>query len=166
MELRRYGDIDDIRIDEAHKRARQILKFSSLVTDAYFHYTPSQIMLAALSLADRGLLERIMQETFRPAQQGGESGGSTPAQGSGNGTGKSNTAAANKEQANGADIRDKVLGAIEACREMLAAEPPERFTQYWGSVRLTTSTAERRPLPNPGVLTVSTRASPTTSSSR
>ncbi|KAI5917177.1 cyclin ccl1 [Camillea tinctor] len=64
MELRRLGDFDDDRINKAHKRTRDILKFSPLVTDAYFHYTPSQIMLAALSMADEGLVQRMMREAF------------------------------------------------------------------------------------------------------
>ncbi|KAI0017819.1 cyclin ccl1 [Xylariomycetidae sp. FL0641] len=68
MELRRLGDFDDDRINRAHKRTRDILKFSPLVTDAYFHYTPSQIMLAALAMADDGLVERVMREAF--ASQG------------------------------------------------------------------------------------------------
>ncbi|KAK7751243.1 hypothetical protein SLS62_006788 [Diatrype stigma] len=64
MELRRLGDFDDDRINRSHRKARDILKFSPLVTDAYFHYTPSQIMLASLAIADEGLVERIMREAF------------------------------------------------------------------------------------------------------
>ncbi|RYP51778.1 hypothetical protein DL769_010764 [Monosporascus sp. CRB-8-3] len=64
MELRRLGDFDDDRINRAHRKARDILKFSPLVTDAYFHYTPSQIMLASLAIADEGLVVRILGEAF------------------------------------------------------------------------------------------------------
>ncbi|KAI2607801.1 cyclin-like protein [Hypoxylon sp. NC1633] len=64
MELRRLGDFDDDRINRAHKKTREILKFSPLVTDAYFHYTPSQIMYAALAMADEGLVQRMMREAF------------------------------------------------------------------------------------------------------
>ncbi|RYP58157.1 hypothetical protein DL770_010499 [Monosporascus sp. CRB-9-2] len=64
MELRRLGDFDDDRINRAHRKARDILKFSPLVTDAYFHYTPSQIMLASLAIADEGLVERISAQAF------------------------------------------------------------------------------------------------------
>ncbi|KAK7959165.1 cyclin ccl1 [Apiospora aurea] len=64
MELRRLGDFENKRIDRAHGKAREILKFSPLVTDAYFHYTPSQIMLAALAMADEGLVERMLREAF------------------------------------------------------------------------------------------------------
>ncbi|OAA65623.1 cyclin-like protein [Niveomyces insectorum RCEF 264] len=91
------NELTEDRIAAAHRRARAILKFSSLVTDAYFHYTPAQIMLAALWLADRGLVERLLlQETFRRATNGG-----------------------------GAET-------TPACAALLAAEPPERFTAYWG----------------------------------
>jgi cyclin H len=64
MELRRLGDFDVKRIDRGHARAREILKFSPLVTDAYFHYTPSQIMLAALAMADEGLAQRLLRDAF------------------------------------------------------------------------------------------------------
>ncbi|KAK7911669.1 hypothetical protein PG985_014150 [Apiospora marii] len=64
MELRRLGDFENKRIDRAHGKAREILKFSPLVTDAYFHYTPSQIMMAALAMADEGLVERMLREAF------------------------------------------------------------------------------------------------------
>ncbi|KAI9896804.1 hypothetical protein N3K66_007826 [Trichothecium roseum] len=50
------------RINRAHGRARDILKFSSLLTDAYFHYAPSQIMMAALQMADEGLVEMLVPQ--------------------------------------------------------------------------------------------------------
>ncbi|KAM3077329.1 hypothetical protein ACMFMG_006678 [Clarireedia jacksonii] len=40
---------------ESHGIARRYLKTSALLTDAYFHYTPSQIMFAALYLASEPL---------------------------------------------------------------------------------------------------------------
>lgn len=40
------------RIQAAHTRAKDLLKTSALLTDAYFHYTPSQLWLAALLQAD------------------------------------------------------------------------------------------------------------------
>ena len=61
MQLRTLADLDQARIDRAHGRAREVLKFSPLVTDAYFHYTPSQIMLASLAMADEELAERLVQ---------------------------------------------------------------------------------------------------------
>ncbi|KAI1390493.1 cyclin-like protein [Hypoxylon trugodes] len=64
MELRSLGDFDDDRINKAHRRTREILKFSPLVTDVYFHYTPSQIMYAALAMADEELVQRMLQEAF------------------------------------------------------------------------------------------------------
>ncbi|KAI5865211.1 cyclin-like protein [Durotheca rogersii] len=64
MELRRLGDFADDRINEAHRRTRDILKFSPLVTDVYFHYTPSQIMFAALAIADEELVRRVLREAF------------------------------------------------------------------------------------------------------
>ncbi|KAI9790579.1 MAG: hypothetical protein M1835_000911 [Candelina submexicana] len=43
------------RIQKAHGRAKDILKTSALLTDAYFLYTPAQIWLAALFIADEPL---------------------------------------------------------------------------------------------------------------
>ena len=101
MELRRLGDLDEDRVNRAHDKAREILKFSPLVTDAYFHYTPSQIMLAALSIIDEGLVERFLREAFA-AQD---------------------------------DItKEKISNVVESCKEMLKKEPPERKTEYWGTV--------------------------------
>jgi cyclin H len=64
MELRRLNDFDENRVIRAHMKTREILKFSPLLTDAYFHYTPSQIMLAALSMADEGLAQRLLRDAF------------------------------------------------------------------------------------------------------
>lgn len=44
------------RVRSAHGRAREVLKTRALLTDVYFHYTPSQIMLASLFLADGDLV--------------------------------------------------------------------------------------------------------------
>lgn len=71
-------------------------------------------MLAALSLADRGLAEKLVQSAFGSVQNGTSNDGE-------------------KDLARH-DIRDKVMGTIEACRELLATEPPERLDEYWGTV--------------------------------
>lgn len=98
----------DGRINKAHGRARDILKFSPLVTDAYFHYTPSQIMLASLSLADHGLFERMIDEIFPPS--------------------------AGKVLLVGQAVREKTVATVLACKDMLLEEPPERMTEFWGTV--------------------------------
>nr|CDP25874.1 Putative cyclin [Podospora anserina S mat+] len=125
MELASLPDMqkDLKRLDEAEAKARKVLQFSPLMTDAYFHYTPSQIMLAALSLADRGLAERLIQETFHfVAAEGND----TP----GGGGGDNNKGNEEKARVIGSQIRDKVLGAIEGCRDMLSRELPER-KDHW-----------------------------------
>ncbi|KAI9888857.1 MAG: hypothetical protein M1814_006207 [Vezdaea aestivalis] len=43
------------RVKRAHGAAKEILKSPALLTDAYFSYTPSQIWLAALRMADPSL---------------------------------------------------------------------------------------------------------------
>ncbi|KAJ5223509.1 hypothetical protein N7468_008051 [Penicillium chermesinum] len=52
----RASSISD-RIGRAHGTTREILKTAAQMTDAYFLYTPSQIWLSALLLADRPLAE-------------------------------------------------------------------------------------------------------------
>ncbi|CAK7212224.1 hypothetical protein SCUCBS95973_001386 [Sporothrix curviconia] len=130
------AELTDSRVSNAHRRAREILKFSPLVTDAYFHYSPSQIMFAALWLADRPLVERLLLgETFHRPDDRDRDPATTATPilpGGGNASKKKKNEAAEWERVNGADVRDRVLAAIQACSELLAAEPPERFTEYWG----------------------------------
>ena len=52
------------RVKEAHGKAREYLKTSALLTDVYFHFTPSQIMMATLLLADRELVEWYLNTKF------------------------------------------------------------------------------------------------------
>lgn len=109
LELKRKLPADDEtskRINHAHVRAREFLKFSALLTDVYFHFTPSQIMMAALQAADAELLH-----TLFPAPS-------------------------NEETSVGAhtDLREKIFETIEACRHMLEAEPPERQQSFWAKV--------------------------------
>ncbi|KAK3995546.1 cyclin-like protein [Cladorrhinum sp. PSN332] len=120
MELHALGEFDSNHLISIERKAREILKFSPLMTDAYFHYTPSQIMLAALSLADRGLAERLLQKTFHFVAP--SSGADTPNPGA--------TPAEDQAAIIGSQIRDKVLGAIEACRDLLSKELPER-RDHW-----------------------------------
>ncbi|KAL8936652.1 MAG: hypothetical protein Q9211_004085 [Gyalolechia sp. 1 TL-2023] len=54
------------RIQNAHGKAKEILKTSALLTDAYFLYTPSQIWLSTLLMADRPLA-RFYIDTKIPA---------------------------------------------------------------------------------------------------
>ena len=107
------------RIEKAHARARHILKFSPLVTDAYFHYTPSQIMFAALSMADQELAGRMLERTFGFETSTGGEGGDATMDGAHD------------------EVRGKILRTIESCREMLEAEPPERMDEFWGTVSRT-----------------------------
>ncbi|KAK4243980.1 cyclin-like protein [Corynascus novoguineensis] len=133
MELAALPDVDRARLGAAETRAREILRFSPLITDAYFHYTPSQIMLAALSLADRGLAERLITETFHHVTPPPDSGADTPsASGTDAPSSKKPTARSGEDKAQiiGCHLRDKVLGTIEACRDMLAKELPER-REHW-----------------------------------
>lgn len=102
-------------------------------------------MLAALSLADRELAERLIQKTFHHVAPPPNSGADTPAssgtdapapasapahakrQPPGNATGEDKAAII------GSHVRDKVLGTIEACRDMLSKELPER-REHWTNV--------------------------------
>ena len=52
------------RVREAHGKAREYLKTSALLTDVYFHYTPSQIMFASLLIADEDLTTWYLSTKF------------------------------------------------------------------------------------------------------
>ncbi|KAH7311463.1 cyclin-like protein [Stachybotrys elegans] len=108
LELRRKLPEEEGRVSRAHARAREILKFSPLVTDVYFHYTPSQIMMAALLMVDAGLVDKLLP----------------PEEGDGGAPGKMWLAG---------DMRNKIMVALDGCRRMLEEEPPERMTEYWAT---------------------------------
>ena len=78
-------------------------------------------MYSALSLADQGLVDRILAETFGRKDDVPE--------------GKTKPADAKQEAIFSAGVRDRLLEVLESCREMLRTELPERFTEYWGKVR-------------------------------
>jgi cyclin H len=52
------------RVRDAHGKAREYLKTSALLTDVYFHFTPSQIMMATLLIADRELTAWYISNKF------------------------------------------------------------------------------------------------------
>lgn len=91
-------------------------------------------MLAALSLADRGLADRLIHETFSSGAGGAATANGKENRKAGAGAGSSSDEKAARMVAVAADVRDRVVGAVEACREMLAREPPERMTEFWGTV--------------------------------
>lgn len=126
--------LQEIKIEKAHKRARTILKFSPIITDAYFHYTPSQIMLAALSIADPDLAERMIEATFSGLSL--SQGASGP-----DGTDWKHTPR-ETERIIGLHIKKKTVETVQACKDMLLQEPVERFEEFWTTVRLP-------PCPNP-----------------
>jgi len=54
------------RVKVAHGVARDVLKTSALLTDVYFHFTPSQIMMASLLLADEELIHWYIASKYGP----------------------------------------------------------------------------------------------------
>lgn len=54
------------RISAAHSKARELLKTAAQMTDAYFFYTPSQIWLAALFIADKPLAQFYLDTKIGP----------------------------------------------------------------------------------------------------
>lgn len=118
LELRKRLPDDETRVNKAHARARDILKFSSLLTDAYFHYTPSQIMMAALQMADAEMVDMLVPGAPSGLASMGDAIGAHT------------------------DLRDKIFAAIEGCRAMLEEEPPERMTEYWETVRFAPNNAD------------------------
>ena len=109
LDLRKRYPDEETRINKAHAKARDVLKFSPLVTDVYFHYTPSQIMLAALQMADAGLVDMFLPDV---------------AQG-----------LTNDPRGMHTDAREKIFLAIGRCRAMMEEESPQRMSEYWETVR-------------------------------
>ncbi|OAA48809.1 Cyclin-related protein [Cordyceps fumosorosea ARSEF 2679] len=105
LELRRQLPAEKDRIGAAHVRAREILKFSAVITDVYFYYAPSQIMMAALLMTDAGLVDVLI-----PLPE-----------------------ASDDKATEQTAMRNKIFAALEACRKMLEEEPPARMTEYWGA---------------------------------
>ena len=60
-------DVFRKRLEYDYGVASNILKTSALLTDAYFHYTPSQIMLAAHLLADEPLTLFLLSTKLPPS---------------------------------------------------------------------------------------------------
>lgn len=118
----------EAQIEKAHKRTRAILKFSPLVTDAYFHYTPSQIMLAALSIADPQLAERLIEATFSGIPPGAAGGGAAGA--------NARHTPREMERIVGLHIKKKTVDTVQACKDMLLQEPVDRFEGFWTTVRV------------------------------
>lgn len=116
LELRRRLPDEESRINRAHVGARDILKFSALITDVYFHYAPSQVMMAALLIADAELVDTLLPASAQRAVDEPEGGLGAHT-----------------------DPREKILRALQTCRDMLEEEPPERLTEYWGKVSETRS---------------------------
>lgn len=108
MELRKRYPEEERRIQKAHARTREILKFSPLMTDAYFHYTPSQLMLAAMLMVDAELVERLIPPAV-----------------------SNDNADTARAVGNHSDIRDKIMTSLESCRAMLEEERPDRMKELW-----------------------------------
>lgn len=85
-------------------------------------------MLAALSIADPDLAERIIESTFSSLPQGasgpyGANGKHTPQE---------------IERMIGLQIKKKTMETVQACKDMLLKEPLERFDGYWTTVCIST----------------------------
>ena len=52
------------RIQKGHDEANKSLKTSAILTDAYFHFTPSQIWMSAWLLADEPLIKFFLDNTL------------------------------------------------------------------------------------------------------
>ncbi|RAH76836.1 putative cyclin Ccl1 [Aspergillus japonicus CBS 114.51] len=98
------------RIARAHHHTREILKSAAQITDVYFLFTPAQIWLAALRLADPPLAEYYLDTKL-----GGGGGGHRPAQPSGGATPENDVLAV---------LRPKLLRTLTDCAAMLQAYKP------------------------------------------
>ncbi|RAK75494.1 TFIIH complex kinase subunit CCL1 [Aspergillus fijiensis CBS 313.89] len=93
------------RIARAHHTTREILKSAAQITDVYFLFTPAQIWLAALMLADRALAEYYLDTKL--------------------GTSAPSSSVQEAEAADGlAALRPKLLRTLNDCAAMLQAYKP------------------------------------------
>jgi cyclin H len=93
------------RVERAYQRAREILGTKAVLSDAYFLFTPSQIMFAALLMSDADIardLLRIRLTLPRPGPAIKDSGINRPSLGS-------------------------VMGEVEACTKLLEAANTEEL---------------------------------------
>lgn len=74
-------------------------------------------MLATLSMADHDLFERLIEVMFPQHPQNGDSN-------------------SQKAEVLSQVIKNKTVSTVMACKEMLSQEPPERMTNFWGTVGL------------------------------
>lgn len=74
-------------------------------------------MLAALSMADHGLFERMIELTFPSHTNAGASGNTDP----------------HRVEVTQV-IKGKTISTVLACKEMLMQEPPERLSDFYGTV--------------------------------
>lgn len=77
-------------------------------------------MLASLSIADHELFERMIDATFPQHLAAGSNGNNTH----------------HNAMLIGQAIREKTIATVQACKAMLLEEPPERMTEFWGTVSL------------------------------
>jgi cyclin H len=87
------------KVREAHGKAREYLKTSALLTDVYFHYTPSQIMFASLFIADEELTTWYLSTKFPSTASSSSPPPPDP-------------------------IHEKLVETLRACANMMTAIPP------------------------------------------
>jgi cyclin H len=63
------------RIESSHCKARDLLQRPAMLSDAYFLFTPAQVALAALSLADATMVTTLLGVKFSLLPPGTEPGG-------------------------------------------------------------------------------------------
>lgn len=90
------------RISHAHGKARELLKTAAQMTDSYFFYTPSQIWLAALFLADQPLAQFYLDVKIGPVVENGSADPTNPL----------------------AMIRTKLLTVVSDCSKLLESYTP------------------------------------------
>ena len=121
------------RVGLAHDRAKELLSEAALISDAYFLYSPSQIWLAALWIADEPLARcylgtKIPLPASVPVTQNGEEKSRETRGGSGN-------AVENEKEQH---IATRILSTIISCAAVLAAQHhgPEARTSKEELVRI------------------------------
>ncbi|KAF3930082.1 Cyclin-H [Dactylella cylindrospora] len=126
-----------LRVREAHGRMKTYLTKEALVSDVYYHYTPPQIFLGALWLADKDLAEGYIEWRFGEGATMGRATKRRKKEGKRikkeDKVGEDDGAKEEPQKSNVSPLSLKLLPVVKACAEMMSRAkefektPPEEL---------------------------------------
>lgn len=123
----------ETRIGTAYAKSKELLNDAALLTDAYFLYTPPQIWLAALLVADEPLTLFYLSTKF-PSLSPFASASTSMTQRNGTTSPPSQASSNEKETASAKATR--ILSTLRACASLLSSHPAPSSTSRDELVRI------------------------------